>query len=137
MPKYAPITLIEEKFLQLSIETRILKIGQHLTEIGNYNYFKNSVTLKSGLLEKWTFGKSSWQPLANLPEVIFYSSAVPSYGNKYVGYLAGGSTGNKYPKDIFGLRRRDMTWIKMNKTMKTGRYLHSLLNIPAKQVLGC
>ena len=87
--------------------------------------------------EKWTFGQSSWQPSANLPEAISDSSAVPSNGNKYVAYLAGGSTRNRYSKDIFGLRRRDMTWIKMNKTMKTGRYLHSLLNIPAKQVLGC
>jgi len=87
--------------------------------------------------EKWTFGQSSWQPSANLPEAISSSSAVPSNGNKYVGFLAGGFTGYEYSKDIFGLRRRDMTWIKMNKTMKIGRYSHSLLNIPAKQVLGC
>ena len=87
--------------------------------------------------EKWTFGQSSWQPSANLTEAIYGSSAVHSNGNKFVGYLAGGVTEKKYLKDIFGLRRRDMTWIKMNKTMKTGRFGHSLLNIPAKQVLGC
>ena len=87
--------------------------------------------------EKWTFGQSSWQPSANLPGAISYSSAVPSNGNKYVGYLAGGRTGKIHSKDIFGLRRRDMTWIKMNKTMKMGRVHHSLLNIPANKVLGC
>ena len=87
--------------------------------------------------EKWTFGQSSWQPSANLPEAISSSSAVPSNGNKYVGYLAEGNTGGEYPKGIVGLRRRDMTWIKMNKTMKTERYYHSLLNIPANKVSGC
>lgn len=87
--------------------------------------------------EKWTLGQSSWQPSANLPETISESSAVSSNGNKFVGYLAGGWTGKEYSKDIFGLRRRDMTWNKMNKTMKKRRYLHSLLNIPVNQVLGC
>jgi len=56
-------------------------------------------------------------------------------GNKII--VTGGDTRNGYSNYIFGLRRRDMTWIKMNKTMKIGRYSHSLLNIPAKQVLGC
>ena len=79
--------------------------------------------------EKWTFGQSSWQPSANLPEAISSSSAVSSNGKKYVGYITGGRL-------IFGLRRIDMTWIKMNKTMKIGIY-YSLLNIPANQVLGC
>ena len=87
--------------------------------------------------EKWTFGHSSWQPSANLPKAIHGSSAVPSNGNKYVAYLAGGSTRNLYSKAVFGLRRKDMRWIKMNKTMKRGRSYHSLSNIPAKQVLGC
>ena len=91
----------------------------------------------SSSTEKWSLEENSWKPSANLPEAIYGSSAVPSNGNKYVAYLAGGDTRNGYSKDIFGLRRRDMTWIKMNKTMKIGRYSHSLLNIPAKQVLGC
>ena len=32
--------------------------------------------------EKWTFGQSSWQPSANLPEAISSSSAVSSNGKK-------------------------------------------------------
>ena len=86
--------------------------------------------------EKWTLEENSWKPSANLPEAIYGSSAVSSNGNKYVGYLAGGWP-RKFSKDIFGLRRRDMKWIKMNNTMKIGRSLHSLLNIPANKVLGC
>ena len=33
----APIFLINWNFHQLSIETRILKIGQYLIDLGNYN----------------------------------------------------------------------------------------------------
>ena len=89
--------------------------------------------------EMWTSGQNSWQPSANFPDAISGSSAVSSSnGNKFVGYMAGVWAGRAYySEDIFGLRRRDMTWIKLNKTMKTGRYAYSLLNIPAKQVLGC
>ena len=87
--------------------------------------------------EKWTLGQNSWQPSANLPETISSSSAVSSNTDEFIGYMAGGYTGNRYSSDIYGLRRRDETWIKLNKTMKTGRHNHSLLNIPANQVLGC
>ena len=86
--------------------------------------------------EKWTFEESSWQPSANLPEAIFWSSAVSSNTDEFIGYMAGGST-MRYSNNIYGLRRRQMGWIKLNKTMNTGRYYHSLLNIPANQILGC
>ena len=92
--------------------------------------------------EKWTLGQSSWQPSANLSETITSSSAVSSNTDEFIGYMAGGysntrETGHRYVSDIYGLRRRDEAWIKLNKTMKTGRHSHSLLNIPANQVLGC
>ena len=86
--------------------------------------------------EKWTFGQNSWQPSANLPETIYQSYAVSSNGNKFVGYVAGGLTW-RFRNDIYGLRRRDMMWIKLTKTMKIGRVAHSLINIPANQILGC
>ena len=86
--------------------------------------------------EKWTLEENSWQPSANLPEAISYSSAVSSNTDEFIGYMAGGSpTG--YSKNIYGLTRRQMEWIKLNKTMKIGRYGHSLLNIPANEILGC
>ena len=101
--------------------------------VGGYDDQRNRLSST----EKWTFGQSSWQSSANMPEAISASSAVHSNGKNYVGYLAGGEIGIKDSKDIFGLRRRDMTWIKMNKTMEKGRLWHSLLNIPVNQVLGC
>ena len=95
--------------------------------------------------EKWTFRQNSWQPSANLPEAISSSSAVSSHSQQFVGYMAGGWTGRyskRYhsrisSKDILGLKRSDMTWIKLNKTMQIGREGYSLLNIPSNQVLGC
>ena len=80
--------------------------------------------------EKWTFEEMSWQPSANLPRTIFSSSAVSSNTDDFIGYIF-------YYKQIYGLRRRQMEWIKLNKTMKIGRYGHSLLYIPANQILGC
>ena len=84
--------------------------------------------------EKWTLEENSWKPSADLPEAIFYSSAVSSNTDQFLGYMAGGAEG---VRNIYGLRRRQMEWIKLNKTIKTGRYAHSLLNIPANQILGC
>ena len=86
--------------------------------------------------EKWTFGKNSWEPSANLPEAIYYSSAISSNVEEFIGYMAGGYP-MRYSKNIYGLTRRQMEWIKLNKTLKIGRYDHSLLNIPANQILGC
>ena len=87
--------------------------------------------------EKWTFEENSWKPSANLPEAIDWSSAVASNTDEFVGYMAGGVTRSRVLHYIYGLRRGDMTWIKSNNTIKMGRYGHSLLNIPANQVLGC
>merc|ERR1711902_370510 len=94
---------------------------------------------KSNSTEKWTLEENSWKPSANLPEAISSSSAVSSNTDEYVGFMAGGvgSYPTRYSKNIYGLKRREKTWIKLNKTMKTGRAGHSLLNIPANQILGC
>merc|ERR1719400_3046813 len=81
--------------------------------------------------EKWTLEENSWQPSANLPEPIFWSSAVSSNKDEYIGYMAGGrDTGYQDLPYIYGLTRRQMEWIKLNKTLKIGRSRHSLLNIP-------
>ena len=88
--------------------------------------------------EKWTLEENVWKPSANLPEAISHSSAVSSNTDEFIGYMAGGRTGRTlYSKDIYGLKRREKTWIKLNKRMKTERIRHSLLNIPANQILGC
>ena len=89
--------------------------------------------------EKWTFGQTFWQPLANLPVAITDASAVSSKEKVFVGYMAGGENEGyrRYSNIIFGLRRRDMAWVKLIKRMKLGREGNSLLNIPAKHILGC
>ena len=84
--------------------------------------------------EKWSFEENSWKPSANLPEAIEGSSAISSNTGEFIGYMAGGYSTQK---NIYGLKRRQMKWIRVNKTMKTGRAEHSLLNIPANQILGC
>ena len=84
--------------------------------------------------EKWTLDEYAWQSSANLPEAIYWSAAVSSNTEEFIGYMAGGfNARNK----IYGLRRREMEWIKLSKTMKIGRHDYSILNIPANQILGC
>ena len=90
--------------------------------------------------EKWIVGSDTWMVSTNLPESIGWTSAVSAKSKNYVGYIAGGwgfATSDSYSNKIWGLRRHDMTWIAMNKTLKIGRQSHSLLNIPPEQVLGC
>ena len=86
--------------------------------------------------EKWSLEDYSWKPSANLSEAISWSSAVSSNTDEFIGFMAGGYPW-RYLKNIYGLKRREKTWIKLNRTMKIGRISHSLLNIPANQVLGC
>ena len=86
--------------------------------------------------EKWSLEENSWKPSATLPEAIYSSSAVSSNSDKFIAYMVGGYP-KRFSKNIYGLKRREKTWIKLNKTMKTGRWKHSLLNIPTNQILGC
>ena len=99
--------------------------GESGGEDDQWNYLSST--------ENWTFDEKAWKPSANLPEAISWSSAVSSNIDEFIGYMAGRYKSNK----IYGLRRREMEWIKLNKTLKTGRWGHSLLNIPANQILGC
>ena len=87
--------------------------------------------------EKWTFEENSWKSSANLPKPISYSSAVSSNTDEYIGYIASGYNPNRVLPDIYGLKKRQMEWIKLNETLKKGRRGHSLLNIPANQISGC
>ena len=95
--------------------------------------------------EKWTLGTDSWVPLpsAKLPEPLKGSRAVSAYSNEYVGYIAGGFIGKDLTKpgyitnEIWGLKRSNMTWIKLTKKLSIDRAYHSLLNIPVDEVLGC
>ena len=101
---------------------------------GGYDQWK-----KLSSTEKWTLEENSWKPLANLPEAIFRSSAVSSNTDEFIGYMVGGIEGYpwRYSKNIYGLKRREKTWIKLNKTIKIARYWQSLSNIPVIQILGC
>ena len=100
--------------------------------------FGNNMDLAT--TEKWIVGSDTWLVSANLPESIGRISAVSAKSKNYVGYIAGGwgfETKESYSNEVWGLRRHDMTWIAMNKTLKIGRRSHSMLNIPPEQVLGC
>ena len=87
--------------------------------------------------EKWIIGTDSWQPSSNLVRKITDSSAVSAKSDVYVGYLAGGWASGYFSDEIWGLRRSDDTWVKLEKTLETRRGYFSLLNIPANKVLGC
>ena len=106
----------------------------------------STIYIAGGLDDQWkrlssteqlTLEENAWKPSANLPEAISSSSAVSSNTDEFVGYMAGGYLSRYSTKNIYGLKRREKTWIKLNKTMKTGRHHHSLLNIPVNQILGC
>ena len=104
----------------------------------------NKQNMDLSTMEKWNFGVNgrSWLLSTNLPESVGRSSAVPSKSSTYIGYIAGGWAfgKDKYSSNkIWGLRRqgRDPTWIEMNQTLKIGRQDHSLVNVPADDMLEC
>ena len=102
----------------------------------------NKQNMDLSTMEKWNFGVSgrSWLLSTNLPESVGRSSAVPSKSSTYIGYIAGGWAFGKdeYSSNkIWGLRRENMTWIEMAKTLKIGRQDHSLVNVPADEISGC
>ena len=101
----------------------------------------NSEGIHLSSTETWTFGTDSWKPSANLPERVEKSAAVPSNSDEYVGYMVGGRTfglkGERFSRKVWALRRKNMTWIEMNKKLETGRRRHSLVNVPEATVLGC
>ena len=44
--KFAPFSLINQNFHKFSIETKIFKIGQHLSKLRNYNNFMKNLWKK-------------------------------------------------------------------------------------------
>ena len=108
--------------------------------MGGLGGYGHDLTMDLATTEMWIVGSDTWLLSTNLPESIGKTSAVSSKSKNYVGYIAGGwgfATEESFSNKIWGLRRHDMTWIAMNKTLKIGRQSHSLLNIPPEQVLGC
>ena len=101
----------------------------------------NSEGIHLSSTETWIFGTDSWKPSANLPERVEKSAAVPSNSDEYVGYMVGGRTfglkEERFSRKVWALRRKNMTWIEMNKKLETGRRRHSLVNVPEATVLGC
>ena len=58
----------------------------------------------------------------------------------FVGQVLGvtvGLKGERFSRKVWALRRKNMTWIEMNKKLKIGRRRHSLVNVPVATVLGC
>ena len=87
--------------------------------------------------EKWDFGAGSWLPSVSLPEALKRSSAVTSNSMEYVGYLTGGQINGVTTSKLWALRRRDMSWIELPKTLKTPRRFHTTINIPSNEIPGC
>ena len=87
-------------------------------------------------MEKWKIGTNTFEVSSSLPEPISYSAATLSNSNNFVGYLVGGVTNGGYTNKVWGLRRRDETWVEM-KSLQKQRGYHSLVNLPVSDIPGC
>ena len=87
-------------------------------------------------MEKWKIGTNTFEVSSSLPEGITGSAATSSNSNNYVGYLVGGDTNGGYTNKVWGLRRRDETWVEM-KSLQQRRFEHSLVNLPVSDIPGC
>ena len=89
--------------------------------------------------EKWTTGTNAWEASSVLPEKIWYSEAVSSNSQEYVGYMAGGYTNTDgYTNKIYALRRRDEQWIQLeSKSLQQRRWGHTLVNLGPSEIPGC
>ena len=100
--------------------------------IGGYNGNKLATT------EKWNLDTNQWESTPPLPEPLSHSAGVASNSIEYIGFVAGGLTaGDERTNKVFGLRRRDLNWEIMPQQLQTGRYAHSMVNLPSDQVPGC
>ena len=88
--------------------------------------------------EKWTIGTNAWEASSVLPVKIYFSAAVSSNSQEYVGYMAGGDTNNGYTDKVYALRRRDERWIQLeSKSLQQRRRSHSLVNLGPSEIPGC
>ena len=92
--------------------------------------------------EKLNMDNNIWESTTSLPEALFESAAVASKSEKFIGFIAGGlkkSNDGKYrsTEKIWGMKRKDLTWVEMPQKLKNTRNSHSMLNLASSEVPGC
>ena len=87
-------------------------------------------------METWKVGTNKFEVSSILPVPISNSGATSSNSDNYVGYLVGGQTNNGATNKVWGLRRRDLTWIEM-ESLQQQKKEHSIVNVVSSDVLGC
>ena len=67
------------------------------------------------------------------------SAAVASKSREYIGFVAGGLSGNEMEErnEIWGLKRNNHKWIEMSQRLNTGRKMHSMVNLDSDELPEC
>ena len=84
--------------------------------------------------ESFQIGDNKWKIRGQFPIWVTNAPAVSSRSSYYVGYVAGGYP---YPPQVWGLRRKDMTWVDTLKKLHTPRHFHTLVNAFEDAIPGC
>ena len=81
-----------------------------------------------------------WEKGSDLPLPLITPTAVSSSSDKFIGYLVGGE-GEIFDlgeqSKIWGLRRSDVQWVEMSKTLKMPRYSHTVIKVTENEIPGC
>ena len=87
--------------------------------------------------EKLNMESNTWEYLSDFPITIRYSAAVASKSKIYIGFVAGGKSGKEARNEIWGLKRNDHKWHKMQQSLKTTRHGHSMVNLDMDEMPEC
>ena len=88
--------------------------------------------------EKLDMESNTWEYASEFPIANFLNSAaVASKSKKYIGFVAGGISELKSKNEIWGLKRNDQKWYKMQQSLKTARYGHSMVNLGLDDMPEC
>ena len=93
----------------------------------------------SSSMEKLKFDdiNMKWEKGSDLLLPLITPTAVPSSSDKFIGYLVGGEGKLGAQSKIWGLRRSDVKWVEMSKSLKMPRYSHSVVKVTEDEIPGC
>ena len=121
------------------------KENMEIEKYGNHEYYLRTT-------EKWNMGRYEWEPSSEFPLPMVDSAAVASKRVDFIGFVTGGffnlpeigysdydylTWSYETQSNVWGLRRKDLTWILMPQTLPIRRYNHSILNVGADDIPGC